>query len=176
MSAPPPAEGAPGAVGGPGRVDVEGEHASITLRRLLRHPIEEVWAAITDPKEVAQWSLARVAREAATGRLEMWHVNDLHAVGRVLAWEPPRVYEYEWKADPAPALPAGEDSVVRYELSPVPEGTLLVLTHRKLTRRTAEVYARGLPSLLDRLAAQLEGAPLPWPPWLALPPDHEATR
>jgi len=56
---------------------------------------------------------------------------------------------------------------VRWELSSLDEGTLLVLTHRKLTRPTAEIFARGFNTLLDRLSAQMDGTPLPEPPWLA---------
>jgi hypothetical protein len=36
-----------------GFIDVNGGLATLTFKRRLPHPIEEVWAAITDPKQPA---------------------------------------------------------------------------------------------------------------------------
>ncbi|MGA7923292.1 MAG: SRPBCC domain-containing protein [Thermoplasmata archaeon] len=170
MSPSSPREGAPGSVDGPGLLHEDDERAIVTFQRLLHHPIEEVWAAITDPEELETWSLVKVSREPSHGRLEMRYANGLRAGGRVLEWNPPRVYEYEWNVDPGQALPRGETSIVRWELSPRNEGTLLVVTHRKLTRPTAEVLVRGLRVFLDRLSAHMDGRPIPEPPWNAPPP------
>jgi uncharacterized protein YndB with AHSA1/START domain len=95
----------------------------------------------------------------------MDHPNGVHATGRVLEWNPPQTYAYEWNLAAGPSHPQGETTIVRWELTPTEGGTLLVLTHRKLSRSTAEVFVRGLPVLLDRLSAQLDGTPLPDPPW-----------
>jgi uncharacterized protein YndB with AHSA1/START domain len=95
----------------------------------------------------------------------MEYANGLHASGRVTEWSPPRIYEYEWNVPPGPNQPDGERSIVRWELSSAEGGTLLVLSHRKLTRATAQVFARGLSVFLARLAALLDGTPLPEPPW-----------
>jgi uncharacterized protein YndB with AHSA1/START domain len=162
-----PREESPGGVGGPGLLQVDRETASVLFRRLLHHPIEDVWAAVTDPKQVEAWFMAKVRREDSPGgALEMEHPNGIHATGRVLEWRPPRVYEYEWNLPPGPNRPQGEASIVRWELSPADGGTLLVLSHRRLSRPTAEVFARGLNVFLDRLSAHLEGSALPDPPWI----------
>lgn len=156
-----------GAVGGPGLVEPDDAKARLTFRRWLRHPVEVVWAAITDPKQLEAWSLATVHREDRPGgKLSMEHPNGVHATGRVLEWDPPRTYEYEWNLAPAPSYPEGEASVVRWELSPRDGGTLLVMTHRRLSRPLAEVFSRGLSSLLDRLSARLDGEPMVDPPWV----------
>jgi len=166
MTVSPPRSGRPGGPGGPGLLQVEGETASLSFRRLLRHPIAEVWQAVTDPKQIEAWGMVRVTREDSPGgRLDMQYSNGLHATGRVLEWNPPWSYEYEWNVPPGPNLPGGEASVVRWELTPTEGGTLLVLTHRKLTRATAQVFARGLPVFLDRLTARMDGTPPPEPPW-----------
>ncbi len=166
MTVGPEGRGGPGSVDGPGALEPEGAGAALTFRRLLRHPIEEVWAAITDPKQIEVWSMAHVRREDVRGgRIEMEHPGGLVATGQVLEWNPPRVYEYEWNLAPGPRQPEGEASVVRYELSPAPGGTLLVLTHRRLSRARAEIFVRGLSALLARLAASLDGRPLPEVPW-----------
>ncbi len=171
------ATGAPGVVDGPGALEPEGTQARVTFRRLLRHPIDEVWAAITDPKQIESWSLAHVRREDVRGgRIEMEHPGGLVATGRVLEWNPPRVYEYEWNLPPDPHQPAGEASVVRYELSEAQEGTLLVLTHRRLSRARAEIFVRGLSVLLDRLSAALDSRPMPEPPWARAARAAESSR
>jgi uncharacterized protein YndB with AHSA1/START domain len=167
MSEAPPQVNTPGSVGGPGLLQVDQGKASITFRRVLRHPIQDVWAALTDPKQVELWFMVKVRRENERGgALEMEHPNGIRATGRVLEWIPPRVYEYEWNLPPAPNNPDGEASLVRWELSPSEGGTLLVMTHRRLSRPTAEIFVRGFKVLLDRLSAQLDGAPLPDPPWV----------
>ena len=38
-----------------GFIAVEGNHATLTFKRRLQHPIEAVWAAITDPEQRANW-------------------------------------------------------------------------------------------------------------------------
>ncbi|MFZ1023598.1 MAG: SRPBCC family protein [Thermoplasmata archaeon] len=168
MTENPPQGMNPGDVGGPGILQVDQEKASIVFRRLFRHPIEDVWSAVTDPKKIEVWFMAKVTRENSPGgRLAMEHPNGVHATGRVLEWRPPRAYEYEWNLPPGPNQPRGETSIVRWELNPADEGTLLVLSHRKLTRPTAQVFARGLPDFLDRLSAHLDGTPLPDPPWVS---------
>jgi uncharacterized protein YndB with AHSA1/START domain len=167
MSGVSPRADTPGEVGGPGVLHADRGKASIVFRRFIRHPVEDVWAAVTDPREVAVWFMTQVHREDAHGgRLEMEHPNGVRATGRVLEWRPPRVYAYEWNVDPGPTLPNGEASIVRWELTPSEGGTLLVLTHQRLTRPTAEIFVRGLRVFLDRLSAHLDGEPLPHPPWV----------
>jgi len=167
----------PGEPGGAGLLREDHGRASVVFRRLLRHPIEDVWAAVTDPRKIEVWFMARVTREDSPGgRLDMVHPNGVHATGRVLEWRPPHLYEYEWNLPPGPSNPEGEASVVRWELTPTGGGTLLVLTHQKLTRPTAEIFARGLATFLDRLAASMDGTPLPQPPWVPREagPGHSA--
>lgn len=166
----------PGEPGGPGRIETGPEAATLIFRRRLSHPIEEVWSALTDPAQLRIWYLAEVTREDRPGgRLTMDHPNGLHATGRVVTWEPPRTYEYEWDLPDGPLRPGGERTIVRWELSPGAGGsTLLVLTHRRLSPPLARVFVRGLPVLLDRLSAQLAGAPLPEEFWAPRTPAGAA--
>lgn len=162
-SSPNPSRG----TGEAGVLRTDGTEASVTFRRFLHHPIERVWAAVTEPEQLAAWFMAKVRREDAPGgRLEMEHPNSVRAKGRVLEWTPPRVYEYEWHLVPGSSFTEKVTSVVRWELSPADGGTVLVVTHRKLPRRTAETFARGFTELIDRLAAHLDGSPLLRPSWL----------
>ncbi|MCI4323522.1 MAG: SRPBCC family protein [Thermoplasmata archaeon] len=140
-----------------------GALATLVVRRFLRHSPPEVWTALTDPDQVRQWFLTEAKVDGRIGgTIEMTTGSfRVQATGRVLSWEPPRLYEYEWNVAPRPSLPEGERSIVRWELRPVEGGTQLTLTHSHLTRSTADVFGAGMEAFLDRLEAQLDGRPLP---------------
>lgn len=167
MSPVPAASRTPGTPDGPGSLQIDGGKATIVFRRLIRHPIEEVWAAVTELVQIAEWFLTKVQREDGPGgRIVMEHPNGVRATGRVREWYPPRIYEYEWNLPSGPNHLQEETSIVRWELTPSETGTLLVLTQLRLTRPTAETFVRGLSVFLDRLSAHLDGVPLPQPPWV----------
>jgi uncharacterized protein YndB with AHSA1/START domain len=154
---------------------VSGEFATLVFRRRLRHPPERVWQAITDPEQMRSWFLTEAKVEGRPGgTVDLVTGPDrVHATGRVLEWDPPRLWEHEWNVLPGPFLPKGEAAIVRWELTPVSDGTLLEVTHRRLTRATAETFARGIRGFMDRLAAQLDGTPLPeWNPSPATPKSN----
>jgi uncharacterized protein YndB with AHSA1/START domain len=145
-----------------GTLTLDGGFVSLEFCRRLPHPPEMVWKAVTDRAERSIWYLA-------TGRLEPWVGGEVEMVagplqlritGRVLQWDPPRLLEHEWKVLARPEQPQGEDSVIRWELIPDGEGTVLHLTHRHLVPRTAEGILPGTHVFLDRVAAHLGGAPL----------------
>ena len=82
-------------------------------------------------------------------------VEKKRMTGRILVWDPPRVLEHEWNQAIV------EDSVVRYELQPDGDGTLLRFSHRKLGARNATGFRAGTHAFLDRLEAYLAGDELP---------------
>jgi uncharacterized protein YndB with AHSA1/START domain len=145
-------------------LQTDGDQATLVARRFLRHPPGIVWRAITEPEQIQQWYLTTAIVDGhAGGAVDLvTGPSRVHATGRILTWDPPRVFEHEWNLTKEDrTLRSDERSVVRWELRPQEGGTLLVLTHRGLTRRTAEVFQHGLPGFLDRLEALLEGRPLP---------------
>ena len=151
-----------------GRLTVEGEYATIMFRRILHHPPQLVWQAITDSDELKGWLMCSFAKiDGRTGgTVEMVSgPKQFHVKGKILAWDPPNVYEHEWKVSPVAEMPQGEDAVFRYELTRTSGSTLLTVTYRRLTRRTASGFAPGTHVLLDRLEAQLDNKPLP--DWMA---------
>ncbi len=85
----------------------------------------------------------------------------LHVTGRILTWDPPRVFEHEWKVEPREELMSGEDGVIRWELRGEGGWTILHLEHRRLNLQTALGFAPGTHAFLDRLEAQLEHRALP---------------
>jgi uncharacterized protein YndB with AHSA1/START domain len=152
------------AASGTGEVRMDGDSADLVFRRTLRHPPERIWAALTEPEQLRAWFMTASATIDGRpgGSVDMvTGPAAFHWTGRILSWDPPRLYGYEWNADPCPELPQGERSIVRWELEPAGDETVLTLTHRRLTTRTALGFAPGTHALLDRLAAHLEGLPLP---------------
>ena len=154
------AESAPVASGGGG---VPAGTTALVFERFFPHPPEGVWRALTDPDQIRQWFLTEARIEGRPGGAVDFTTGPtrVHATGRILAWHPPLLYEYEWNLDPTSGFPREERSVVRWELTPVPGGTRVVLVHRGLTPPTAENFRHGIPGFLERLSALLDGRPLP---------------
>lgn len=147
-----------------GQVFVDGEYATLVFKRVLDHTPEHVWSAITDPAELKEWLMATTATidPRPGGRIEMVSgPGQYRSTGKILTWDPPRVFEYEWKVDPVEEMPRGEDAVFRYQLTPVGSSTLLTVEYRRITKRTSTGFAPGTHVLLDRLEAQLARRPLP---------------
>jgi len=146
-----------------GEVILDGESATLLFKRHLPHPREAVWAALTDPAQLREWFMTTATIDGRPGgSVDMIAgVSRFHWQGPILEWDPPALYEYEWNAEPRAELPKGEKTIVRWALTPADGGTLLTLTHRRLTRSTALGFAPGTHAFLDRLAAQLDHAPLP---------------
>ncbi len=144
-----------------GTLTFEGDQATLRFERRIPHPIEAVWEALTEPEHLARWYLTKAVIDGRTGGSIDFHTGpgQLHVTGRILVWEPPRVFEYEWKVQPWGRMPNGEDAIVRWELRPEGQETLLTLTHRKLTRQSALGARPATHVVLDRLEAQLAGLP-----------------
>jgi len=147
-----------------GRAIVDGNTATLIFTRVLEHAPEDVWEAIATPEGLAGWlSSSDVRIDGRTdGTIEMVSGPGRYSSkGKILRWDPPRVFEYEWNVSPAPEMPLGENAIFRYELTPQRGSTLLTVTYRRLTKQTASGFLPGLHALLDRLEAQLDAQPLP---------------
>ncbi len=112
----------------------------LNFERRLPFPVEVVWSAITDPHEREQW-FGETTIEAREGGADRHGRDRAHRcrprrkrmTGRILVWDPPHVLEHEWKQ------PIVEDGVVRYELHPDGDGTLL----RSATAASASATRAG---------------------------------
>ncbi len=148
-----------------GEVIIEGGFATLKFERRLPHPRETVWKAITDPKELASWFNTKAVIDGRNGgAIDFISAPaSFHTTGRILVWDPPRVFEHEWRMDPHPHLPNGEtESVIRWELvRDGDSGTILTVTHSRLTKSTGLGFASGMHAFMDRLAAHLDRRPLP---------------
>jgi len=144
----------------PGRLRLEGEHRGVRFERRYDASPPEVWAALTVPDRLARW-FAQAELELRVGApytLRFDPDDDTQqARGEVLALEPGRILELSWQHPEQP------DSVVRFELEPDGDGTLLVLDQRAVPARSAPGLAAGWHAHLDSLDAHLgEGAETDW--------------
>jgi uncharacterized protein YndB with AHSA1/START domain len=132
-----------------GAYRVEGERRSIRFEREYGASVEDVWSAVTDPERLRRWLAVggAVLEPRAGGRFEvrMTPSEEETAWGTVLAFEPPRLLEVEWR------YPGEDESVVRIELEPRGDRTLLVLDHRLLQAGQAAGYGAGWHAYLDAL-------------------------
>jgi uncharacterized protein YndB with AHSA1/START domain len=143
-----------------GTVTIEGEYATLRYERRLSHPREVVWKAITEPKELAGWMNTKAVIDGSNGgTIDFVNtVSGFRTTGRILSWNPKRVFEHEWHIAPNPSLPDGElEAIIRWELKQDGDSndTLLILTHSRLTKLTSLRFAPGWHAYLDRLEASL---------------------
>lgn len=155
-----------------GIVTIEGEYGTIKFERLLSHPKEIVWKAITDPNEIFKWlpDYKGVIDEYKGGSLDLVNtVSGSHVTGDILVWDLNRVFEYEWHIPPNPLFPHGEpESVIRWELKQDSDSdTHITMTHSHLTKRTSLFFGPGWHAYLDRLEASLNNQ---------VPPDYNRRR
>jgi uncharacterized protein YndB with AHSA1/START domain len=134
---------------------VERAEGRVVLRyeRVLRHPIADVWRAITDPDEIDRWWGTKPEIDLRVGgEYVSHHATGDRVVDRIVRLEPPRLLEHTFWQHVNP------DARVTYELSPVADGTRLVLTHA-LTEQDLRIAAEALAwqgdpyDLLSRTAA-----------------------
>jgi len=142
----------------------DGAHATLTFERVYRHPPQHVWDAIATPEGLRGWLLCTdsTIEGRVGGRFDLVSgPPGYRSTGSILAWEPPRLLEYEWNVAPVPEMPRGERAIFRFALTPDGDSTRLLVTYRRITRQTATGFLPGLHAFLDRLEAQLDGQPLP---------------
>ncbi|HWF76786.1 MAG TPA: SRPBCC family protein, partial [Caulobacteraceae bacterium] len=87
--------------------------------RVYPHPIERVWRAITEPKELARWFIPTTRWEFQEGGAYRFHDDGF--MGEITTIDAPRFVRFG--AQPAPGQEPG--SFFQYELTPVDGGTRL---------------------------------------------------
>lgn len=129
-------------------IDHDGRPA-VRFERTYTHPVERVWAAVTDPKEMAHWFPSSVAFEPAVGA-EITFSGDPHTddtAGVVLTFDPPRRFAFTW---------AGDE--LHLELEPVGDAQCrLILINVLRDRAAAARNAAGWSVCLAELDKQIDG-------------------
>ncbi|WP_165822546.1 SRPBCC family protein [Paenibacillus montanisoli] len=138
----------------PALARMDGEWVLI-LQRTLEHPIENVWAALTESEQLPAWGPFAVDRDlTSTGPVALSHVN--HAEenesrqGEVLTVQAPHLLIFKWGSD-----------ILRWELSSNEGKTVLILRHRFTDYAMASSMAAGWTLCLKGLTGILEGRQMP---------------
>jgi uncharacterized protein YndB with AHSA1/START domain len=139
----------------------DGRHL-LRYERRLAHPVERVWAAITEPDELRGWLGDTDVDLVEGGRVQLrWlntddEGNGAVADGTVTALDPPRVLE----------LDTASHGVLRFELREAERGTDLTFTVSLPAPNAGIDLARaGWHIHLEHLADALDGRPVDWPAW-----------
>ncbi|HEX6683365.1 MAG TPA: SRPBCC family protein [Candidatus Limnocylindrales bacterium] len=129
----------------------------LRFERLLYHPVDKVWAALTEPERRAEWFFAGRLDLRPEGTVDL--ADAVHGItGKVLAIEPPWLLEFSWVSGDSP-----EESVVRFELSKANQGCSLVFTHTVPASANRMSLAAGWHCHLDALPLALNGEQTEWP-------------
>src|SRR5262249_12612471 len=133
--------------------EVDGRPA-LRFERVLAHPVERVWAALTDPEEQSAWHPTPARFEPRAGGGVAWEPGGHVRLedGEVTAWEPPRLLAYTWGVGDG-----GRPDHLRWELRPHDGGCLLILVHQFDDRLKAARDGAGWHVCLENLAAALDG-------------------
>jgi uncharacterized protein YndB with AHSA1/START domain len=136
-----------------GTLTRQGDRWTLTFTRRLAHSREKVWRAVTEPEHLAAWYPQEIVGERRAGaplRFVMSQGDGFD--GQMLVFDPPEVMEFTWGTDR-----------LRIELRADGAGTVLTLTDTFGELGKAARDAAGWHECLDRLGADLDGAPpRPW--------------
>jgi uncharacterized protein YndB with AHSA1/START domain len=133
---------------------------SIIVERLIPHPPEKIWRALTQAHLIEQWLMKNdfEPRLGAQFTFRAKPMGDWNGIVRceVTAFDPPRRLAYSWKGGSAvnPDYGSELDSVVEWVLAPEPGGTRVRLEHSGFGPRNEfafEAMSGGWPRGLERL-------------------------
>jgi uncharacterized protein YndB with AHSA1/START domain len=139
----------------------EGDRVGLHFRRVLHHPQERVWRALTESEDLRHWFPCDVVGDRHAGAalkmpfwpgiVEKYDLDDDPVLdGELLVWEPYSVFEFRWDTE-----------ILHWELTPHQDGTELLLTTWLVPTPDAppaEAAAAGYHVCLDALAGVLDAA------------------
>ncbi|MFI9844080.1 SRPBCC family protein [Nonomuraea sp. NPDC051941] len=140
----------------PAQVDCERTEDRWTLvfTRDLRHPPEKVWAALTEPEQLAAWAPYTADRNLSeAGGATITMIDDekpQDMAAEVVRAQPPTLLEYTLGTD-----------LLRWELAATDTGARLTLRHTVQDRDWIPKVAAGWHICLDVAEKLLEGHPIP---------------
>jgi uncharacterized protein YndB with AHSA1/START domain len=147
-----------------GQVTEVPDGVQVRFRRSWPDPIEDVWAALTEPDRAARWfgSYEGERRVGGTGTLTMTHEEE--SVGepmRIVECDPPRRLVVRWESEQA--------WLIELDLTEEQDRTVLLFTQVFPPGTDAGDYVLGWHWYLDKFSAELSGSAQPgdWETFLA---------
>jgi uncharacterized protein YndB with AHSA1/START domain len=145
-------------------VPSRGDQGRVRIEMALPAPIENVYAAWTQPEAMARWLApmghADVEADVRVGgrfRLVMIGAGmSIEHTGEYLTVEPPRKLSFTWQSP----YTGAEPSVVTVILTPDGDSTHLLLLHERLPEDAAGSHRGGWRAILQRLVEELMTANL----------------
>ena len=139
-----------------GQLEESGGRWQLRFARKLAHPQDKVWRALTEPQHRDAWFPQRIEADGdwvPGAHLEFVGdaVPEASFDGELLVYDPPRTLEMRWGTD-----------LLRFELAPDGDGTVLTLVNILTDLGTAARTAAGWHTCLDILAYTLPGQAPPW--------------
>jgi uncharacterized protein YndB with AHSA1/START domain len=127
----------------------DGDRPAVRFERTYDHPVERVWAAVTEPHQLRQWFPATVTIDLRVGGPITFSddpsIED--RTGTILACDPPRTLAFTWGAEE-----------LRFELARTEDGRCrFTLTDVLSDRSAAARQAAGWSVCLDELDTLVAG-------------------
>lgn len=139
----------------PGTVSKESDGYKVVFKRVLHHPIEKVWEAITNPQQLKYWFTDAEIDLQPGGKIVFRFRDEAKSLsyGKVVTIEPPHKFVWTW-----------EEELAEWELEKISGNkTQLRLTYSRLPKDYAINAPAGFHSLLDRLEERLNGSDRMYP-------------
>jgi uncharacterized protein YndB with AHSA1/START domain len=138
------------------------EHPILRFKRELRHPVDAVWRAVTEPEELAQWFPTTVELDPRPGGQMKFTFPGGEAPemrGEVIEFDPPHRFAFTWGEDRLSfelESRSGDECVLRFEV---------VLDSREKSARDAAGWHACLDALVQRLDGESITRPMPTEAW-----------
>jgi uncharacterized protein YndB with AHSA1/START domain len=150
-----------------GTVRRDGDFGAVHFERVYAAAPEDLWDAWTAPERIPRWlgaSLDGPLVPGGSAKLSWGEDADSQVDLVVRELTPPRLLEWQWTIDGEPP------TLLRVELTPVPDGTRLVLDHSRLPATQFAGLSAGWHDFLDVLGS---GVPSEEDRWRELLPAYK---
>jgi hypothetical protein len=129
-----------------------GNTYGVRFERILDHPVQRVWAALTQPDRLAAWLAPTRIEGGEGGSITVETLGGIMG-GKILSWNENSLLEYAWY----------KESIVRWELLREGPGRCqLILTYSLVPASRLNGAAIGWHYHLDMLIINVSGAAMPF--------------
>jgi uncharacterized protein YndB with AHSA1/START domain len=143
--------------------------SAVRFVRDFEAPSEKIWAFLTDGTLLPQWYGDGLIEPREGGAVSLMGG---HIRGVVTGWRPQKFLAYTWSVfQPGEEVSDWPISYVEFALEKTGSGTTLTLTHRPIAEPMQKLTAIGWHTMLDMIAAGLEGQ---FPPRTEVMPRNAA--